>query len=83
MQELNEEITYIKDSIRMPRKIREDLTQCIELLNEKDKQNTEKINNVMLVLEEINTMKIVPPMLRTEVWNIIGKIESLEKTTKV
>ncbi|MCK5477141.1 MAG: UPF0147 family protein [Candidatus Aenigmarchaeota archaeon] len=78
--ELHDELNYMIESIKMPRKIRESLTECAQLLKEEDKKDNEKLNNTMLVLEDINAIKTISPILRTEIWNLIGKLEVFEKS---
>ena len=77
--EVHDELNYMVENIKMPRKIRESLIECASLLKEEDKKDNEKLNNTMLVLEDINTIKTISPILRTEIWNLIGKLEVFEK----
>lgn len=61
----------------VPRNIRSSCEECIETLESKAEKSV-KINTVVSILDEITNDPNIPMYTRTQIWNIVSALESMQ-----
>ena len=77
ISEVCEILEYISENTSVPRNIREGSSECIELLNDEDKEETIKISTVLGRLDGMSNDPNIPVHARTLIWEILSKLESI------
>ncbi|MFQ6020943.1 MAG: UPF0147 family protein [Candidatus Aenigmatarchaeota archaeon] len=63
----------------VPRNIREKCDDCIEILKNNNEEISIRINTVISTMDEISNDPNIPMYTRTQVWNIVSILESIQK----
>lgn len=63
---------------RVPRNIRASLQKVLMELGKADIPMTAKINSAVSLLDEVSNDPNIPPYTRTQIWNIVSMLESVE-----
>ncbi len=63
----------------VPRNIRESCEECIKILKESTDPTPVKINAVISILDEVTNDPNIPVYTRTQVWNIVSILESMQE----
>ncbi len=72
-------IEQIASDRTVPRNIRTKCEESVEILgNEKDAVDI-RINAVVGIMDEVSNDPNIPMYTRTQVWNIVSALESIEK----
>ncbi len=69
-------IQQIAEDRTVPRNIRSSCEECIKIL-QSEQENSIKINAVVSILDEVTNDPNIPMYTRTQVWNIVSLLESL------
>lgn len=84
-----EELKPIVDRLRevsedrsVPKNIQEDCQECIEILGKEDKDLSVRVNSCTSILDEVSNDANIPMYTRTQIWNIVSMLESVEKDVK-
>ena len=75
--EVCEILEYINENTSVPRNIRETASECSELLQDEEQEESIKISTVLGKLDEISNDPNIPVHARTLIWEILSKLESI------
>lgn len=83
MEKEIEEIVLLMDEViedrSIPRNIRKAVTDAKEFIELKD---PEKLTNAIYLLDDISNDVNMPSHARTDIWDIISRLEALREKTK-
>ncbi len=83
---MNKEIvTFLEDIINdrgIPRNIKTNLENSMEMLNEKETTEEEKLADIISILDEASTDPNVSFHTRTLIWNTISFLEEMKNRTQ-
>ncbi len=63
----------------VPRNIRTKCDESVEILKKEEEATDIKINTVTSIMDEISNDPNIPMYTRTQVWNIVSALESMQK----
>ncbi len=63
----------------VPRNIRRNCEECIEILKKESDPKAVRINAVISILDEVTNDPNIPMYTRTQVWNIVSILESMQE----
>ncbi len=63
----------------VPRNIRKGCEECINLLKNENEAKDIRINSVISILDEVTNDPNIPMYTRTQIWNIVSILESLQE----
>ena len=72
-------IEQIINDRTVPRNIRTKCEDSIKILKDDKQDNAIRINTVISSMDEISNDPNIPMYTRTQVWNIVSILESMEK----
>jgi len=72
-------IEQISTDRTVPRNIRTKCDESIEILKKEEEATDIKINTVTSIMDEISNDPNIPMYTRTQVWNIVSALESMQK----
>jgi uncharacterized protein (UPF0147 family) len=71
-------LKHIMENTTVPRNIRRAADESNKILNNKDKDLTVRVSEVILILDNISNDPNIPVHARTLVWEILSKLESIK-----
>ena len=71
-------IQQVAEDRTVPRNIRINCEECIKTLQTKQEKSI-KINTVISILDEVTNDSNIPMYTRTQIWNIVSLLESLNE----
>ena len=72
-------IEQISKDRTVPRNIRTKCEEAIEILNDDSQDLKIRISTVITMLDDISNDPNIPMYARTQVWNIVSVLESIQK----
>ena len=72
-------IEQIATDRTVPRNIRAKCEESIEILKKEEEGTDIKINTVISIMDEVSNDPNIPMYTRTQVWNIVSALESMQK----
>ncbi|MEA3343370.1 MAG: UPF0147 family protein [archaeon] len=78
MDEVLEIIEELADDRRVPRNIRAHIQQAMDSLKDEKQSTTVKLSTAISFLDEASNDPNIPSHARTQIWNIVGMLESLQ-----
>ncbi|NOZ81537.1 MAG: hypothetical protein GXO63_00050 [Candidatus Micrarchaeota archaeon] len=72
-------LEQIVEDRTVPKNIRRSCEECIETLKSEGEIPV-KINTVVSILDEITNDPNIPMYTRTQIWNIVSVLESMQQT---
>ena len=78
MDEVLEIIEELADDHRVPRNIRAHIQQAMDSLKDEKQSTTVKLSTAICFLDEASNDPNIPSHARTQIWNIVGMLESLQ-----
>ena len=72
-------IQQIANDRTVPRNIRTKCEESIKILQNDNQDKAIRINTVVSTLDDISNDPNIPMYTRTQVWNIVSTLESMEK----
>ena len=72
-------IQQVANDRTVPRNIRSKCEESIEVLNDDKEDTAVRINTVISNMDEISNDPNIPTYTRTQVWNIVSIMESMQK----
>jgi len=78
MDEVLEIIEELADDHRVPRNIRAHIQQAMDSLKDEKQSTTVKLSTAISFLDEASNDPNIPSHARTQIWNIVGMLESLQ-----
>lgn len=81
MANINEVLKLLEDlseDRRVPRNVRAAIDKAIEHLNNKEDNETVRLNSAISILDEICNDPNILSYTRTQVWNVVSLLESLQ-----
>lgn len=78
MAEVIEVIQELAEDRRVPRNIRAIIQDAVESLNDKTQDDGVKLSTAISLLDEASNDPNIPSHTRTQIWNIVGMLESLQ-----
>ncbi len=77
-EQIIELIQQVVDDRTVPRNIRSSCEECIKTL-QSDQEKSVKINTVVSILDEVTNDPNIPMYTRTQIWNIVSLLESMQE----
>ena len=71
-------LSDLKEDKRVPRNVRTSLNETFEELMDNEENITVKLNTAISLLDEVNNDTNIQPFTRTQIWNIVSMLESLQ-----
>ncbi|MBS3145833.1 UPF0147 family protein [Candidatus Woesearchaeota archaeon] len=78
LMEVLEALQVIENDIAVPRNIREGIKNSMQVLKENNIEIAVKINRSLQELEELSDNPNIPVYTRTQLWNIVSLLESVQ-----
>ncbi|MFQ6009831.1 MAG: UPF0147 family protein [Candidatus Aenigmatarchaeota archaeon] len=72
-------LKQVAEDRSVPRNIREKILESIETLQKEDQPLELRINTVISNLDEVSNDPNIPMYTRTQIWNIVSTLESMQK----
>ena len=72
-------IKQVSEDRGVPRNIREKCTESMDILKDDKQELDVRINTVITTMDEISNDPNLPMYTRTQIWNIVSLLESVEK----
>ena len=72
-------IQQVADDRTVPRNIRSKCEESIKILKDEKEDVAVRINTVISTMDEISNDPNIPTYTRTQVWNIVSIMESMQK----
>jgi uncharacterized protein (UPF0147 family) len=72
-------IQQIANDRTVPRNIREKCDESVEILKNEKEDVAVRVNTVISTMDEISNDPNIPMYTRTQVWNIVSVLESMQK----
>ena len=72
-------LQQVAEDRSVPRNIREKILESVETLKKEDMALELRINTVTSTLDEVANDPNIPMYTRTQIWNIVSMLESIEK----
>ena len=72
-------IEQVANDRSVPRNIRAKCEESISILNDKSQEEAIRINTVISTMDEISNDPNIPTYTRTQIWNIVSALESMQK----
>ena len=72
-------LAEINNDRTVPRNIRESIKKAIEDLENEKLNITMRISNAIAILDEVSNDPNIPTYTRTQIWNIVSSLESINK----
>ncbi len=70
-------LNQIVEDRTVPKNIRKKCEECIQILNSEGETSV-KVNAVVSILDEVTNDPNIPMYTRTQVWNIVSILESMQ-----
>ncbi len=83
VEPISELLDEINNDRRVPRNIRNVVTEAKKILSDKKTEPAVRINAAISGLEEISVDPNIPIYTRTQIWNILYMLEVLNEKLKV
>lgn len=77
-EEVVKMLQQIANDRTVPRNIRTNCEECTKTLQNEKEAKAVKINTVISVLDEASNDPNIPMYTRTQIWNIVSVLESLQ-----
>ena len=71
-------LSDIHEDKRVPRNVRASLHETIGELTSNEENITVKLNTAISILDEVSNDTNIQPFTRTQIWNIVSMLESLQ-----
>ncbi|MEA2003486.1 MAG: UPF0147 family protein [archaeon] len=71
-------LSDIQEDKRVPRNVRASLQETIGELKNDEENITVKLNTAISILDEVSNDTNIQPFTRTQIWNIVTMLESLQ-----
>lgn len=71
-------LEQVSEDKRVPKNVRASLKEALDELNRNDQEMNIKINTAISILDEVSNDPNISAFTRTEVWNIVSQLESLQ-----
>ena len=71
-------LSQIKDDLSVPRNIRSSCEECICDLNNEDEELSVRLNSCISMLDEVSNDPNIPSYTRTQIWNLVSMLESIQ-----
>ncbi len=78
MDEVLEIIGELADDRRVPRNIRANIQKAMDSLKDEKQAAVVKLSTAISFLDEASNDPNIPSHVRTQIWNIVGMLESLQ-----
>lgn len=78
LEEVMVSLGELSEDRRVPKNVRASIKEVIDELNRSDQEMNIKINTVLSILDEVSNDPNISAFTRTEVWNIVSQLESLQ-----
>ena len=78
LMQVLEALQVIENDIAVPRNIREGIKNSMQVLKENNIEIAVKINRSLQELEELSDNPNIPVYTRTQLWNIVSLLESVQ-----
>ncbi len=77
LAEITELLLRIEKEYGVPRNIRERIKCACSALEESNKSMAMRVDKSLQELDEISDDPNIPPYARTQIWNIVSRLESI------
>ena len=78
LDDIVEAIEELSEDRRVPRNIRAVIKDSLETLKSKDESDIVKLSTAISMLDEACNDPNIAPFTRTEIWNIVSTLESIQ-----
>ncbi len=78
LEDITEFIEELSEDRRVPRNIRALIQEAVDALNDKKQDTTVKLSTAISLLDEASNDPNIPSHTRTQIWNLVGMLESLQ-----
>ena len=72
-------IQQVANDRTVPRNIRSRCEESINILQDQNQEDGIKVNRVISAMDEVSNDPNIPMYTRTQIWNIVSILESLQK----
>ena len=72
-------IEQVSNDRTVPRNIRSKCEESIKILQDASQELAIRINTVISTMDEISNDPNIPTYTRTQIWNIVSALESMQK----
>ena len=71
-------IEELSEDRRVPRNIRATVKEAVDILKDENESDTVKLSTAIGLLDEACNDPNIAPFTRTEIWNIVSALESIQ-----
>jgi len=82
LNDIVDAIEELSDDRRVPRNIRATIKESLETLKSKEESDTVKLSTAISMLDEACNDPNIAPFTRTEIWNIVSALESMQSESE-
>jgi hypothetical protein len=72
-------IEQVANDRSVPRNIRSKCEEAVKILNDEKQEVGIRINTVISTMDDISNDPNIPTYTRTQIWNIVSALESMQK----